>query len=123
VALGDVNGDGYADVVVGAYYANMLAGAAYVFQSAGAAGVPSGAYNSSANTTLTGAASSYFGYSVALGDVNGDGYADVVNGNILAGRTATINNGSTMMGRVLAGAYANRCRLSVAHQHYRASVS
>jgi len=79
VALGDVNGDGYADLTVGAFSLNSYAGAAYVFQSAGASGIASAAYTS-ANAALTGPTSSDFGHSVALGDVNGDGYADLAVG-------------------------------------------
>ena len=73
---GDVNGDGYADVVVGAYGYSGSTGRAYVYL-----GGPSGLATTAA-TTLTGeAADNYFGYSVATaGDVNGDGYADVVVG-------------------------------------------
>jgi hypothetical protein len=75
---GDVNGDGYADVIVGAYSndaGGTDAGRAYVyFGGPGADAV--------ADLTLTGtAAGDYFGYSVATaGDVNGDGYADVIVG-------------------------------------------
>lgn len=78
--LGDITGDGYADLAVGAYSMSSNLGAAYVFHSQGTAGVASGAY-SSANTTLTGsAANGYFGKSAALGDANGDGYVDLVVG-------------------------------------------
>ena len=73
---GDVNGDGYADVVVGAYGYSSGTGRAYVYLggASGLAAAPA--------TTLTGeAATDYFGMSVATaGDVNGDGYADVVVG-------------------------------------------
>ena len=75
---GDVNGDGYADVIVGAYSddaGGSDAGRAYVyFGGPGADAV--------ADLTLTGAAASdWFGWSVSgAGDVNGDGYADVIVG-------------------------------------------
>ncbi|HQO19583.1 MAG TPA: FG-GAP-like repeat-containing protein [Acidobacteriota bacterium] len=71
---GDVNGDGYADVIVGAYGANSQAGKAYLYL-----GGPSG-LSSSAGWTRSGeAASNRFGWSVATaGDVNGDGYSDVI---------------------------------------------
>jgi hypothetical protein len=63
VALGDVNGDGYADLAVGTYVASSYAGAAYVFHGS-SSGVASAAYSAAA-TTLTGAASSRFGFSMA----------------------------------------------------------
>jgi VCBS repeat protein/FG-GAP repeat protein len=69
-SAGDVNGDGFADVIVGAYGSDT----AYVYlgSAGGPAAVP---------TTLRGPMGGYFGYSVAsAGDVNGDGFADVLVG-------------------------------------------
>ncbi len=78
VAAGDVNGDGRADVIVGALGYSSNTGRAYVFYggptltSKGAAG---------ADVILTGEAGSYFGGSVAgAGDLNGDDRADVIVG-------------------------------------------
>ncbi|MEZ4334399.1 MAG: integrin alpha [Myxococcota bacterium] len=80
---GDVNGDGYADVIVGAHlYPQTHAGnggAAFVFHG-GATGVASGGAVAAADAFIDGNAY-LFGYSVAsAGDVNGDGYADVIVG-------------------------------------------
>ena len=76
---GDVNGDGYADVVVGAYlYANgeSYEGRAYLYLGSASGLAPSPAWTAESDQ-----ASAQFGYSVATaGDVNGDGYADVIVG-------------------------------------------
>ena len=54
-SAGDVNGDGYSDVIVGAFaYSNK--GRAYIFL--GGAGM-----NNSADVIMTGVTASYFGYS------------------------------------------------------------
>ncbi|HEU4765492.1 MAG TPA: integrin alpha [Candidatus Eisenbacteria bacterium] len=77
-SAGDVNHDGYADVIVGAYENSARgagAGRAYVFLGgAHPDGVP--------DAVLSGeAAGDRFGISVAgAGDVNGDGFADVIVG-------------------------------------------
>lgn len=86
---GNVNGDGYDDVIVGAYYndaAGTDAGAAYLFYG----GAP---MDSQADLVVRGAAAGdAFGYSVSgAGDVNGDGYDDVVAG---AMRNSAVGNQS-----------------------------
>ena len=76
-SAGDVNGDGFADVVVGAVGAYGGSGRVYLYLG-GATGLAT-----SPATTITGndGFTSNFGDSVAsAGDVNGDGYADVVVG-------------------------------------------
>ena len=72
---GDVNGDGYDDIIIGAHGYNSFTGRAYIYYG----GIN---MNTTADVTITGAAaSSFFGYSVSsAGDVNGDGYSDVVVG-------------------------------------------
>ena len=76
---GDVNGDGFSDVVVGAYfYDNGQTDEGVVFVFHGSAS----GLSTSANTTLEDdQAGAYFGDSVATaGDVDGDGYSDVIVG-------------------------------------------
>lgn len=76
---GDVNGDGYADVVVGANnfsHDQAVEGAALIYF-----GGP-GAFDPNADAQLeSNQATAYAGWSVSgAGDVNGDGYADVLVG-------------------------------------------
>lgn len=86
---GDVNGDGFADLIIGAPYATTAngyqSGAAYVlFGKAGGftANVDLSHLTPSQGFTITGAATdSWAGYSVKVaGDVNGDGYTDMIIG-------------------------------------------
>jgi len=73
--VGDINGDGLADVLVGAYGMNSYAGRAYVYT-----GSASGLSSTAIPLTGPDIANSYFGESASAGDVNGDGFSDVVVG-------------------------------------------
>jgi hypothetical protein len=75
-SVGDVNGDGYADVIVGAYGAKGAAGRAYLYL-----GSPGGLATTPHLLDGPDGPSASFGIAVAsAGDVNGDGYADVIVG-------------------------------------------
>ena len=75
-SAGDVNGDGYDDVIVSAYSHDGQKGKAYVYH-----GSPAG-LSATAALTVTGQADGdQFGHAVAgVGDVNDDGYDDVLIG-------------------------------------------
>lgn len=108
---GDLNADGYDDVIVGAYgseWAYMDAGKAYVYL-----GGP--AMDNFADVTLNGSSpDDNFGVSVAgVGDVNGDGYDDVAVGAAdwntnMTGRMEVFFGGRNMDGRpdvIMKGSY------------------
>ena len=75
---GDVNNDGYDDVIVGMhYYDGSTASQGAIFLYRGSAS----GLSLSFNQKIDGVSNSFFGYSVAgAGDVNGDGYDDVIVG-------------------------------------------
>jgi MYXO-CTERM domain-containing protein len=78
-SAGDVNGDGYDDVLVGAYTEDSpenAEGKAYLYLGSASGLETDPAWSAEANRDY-----SYFGISLAsAGDVNGDGYDDVVVG-------------------------------------------
>src|SRR5204863_374496 len=70
---GDVNGDGYSDVIVGeAYYAGVGRALAYLGSPAGLASTPAWIGTGDQGSANYGRVVS------TAGDVNGDGYSDVV---------------------------------------------
>ena len=85
-SAGDVNGDGFSDVIVGAYLfdnGETNEGRAFVYHGS-ANGVNNGVPGTPANAAWTAEsnqANAQFGSSVAsAGDVNGDGFSDVIVG-------------------------------------------
>ena len=91
---GDVNGDGFADVYVGAYGFSSSKGRAYLYY--GGTNM-----NNAVDIYMTGEDTfNYFGYSVSGGgDVNGDGFADMISGaygyNSNTGRAYVFTNTMT----------------------------
>ena len=77
-SAGDVNGDGYGDVVIGSHYDNgeVDEGRAYLYLGSSSGLAASADWTAESNQT-----SAYLGNSVAsAGDVNGDGYGDLIVG-------------------------------------------
>lgn len=80
LAAGDMNGDSYADLLIGAQQAGASnTGKAYVFY--GSASGVSSANDTSAGTIISGtSANGYLAQYLATGDINGDGYSDIAVG-------------------------------------------
>ncbi|RHX93075.1 hypothetical protein DLM75_07985 [Leptospira stimsonii] len=81
MSSGDINGDGFADLLVGANQTSNNFGNAYIFQSAGSTGIPNVDLSSggSAVAVLGGeSAGLHFGIFTVLQDMNGDGLSDVL---------------------------------------------
>lgn len=76
ISLGDVNGDGFTDLAVGDSRKRYL----YIFHSSGTNGITA-TTDTDANTTIAITASGGSLNTVAFGDVNGDGYADLAVGS------------------------------------------
>jgi hypothetical protein len=121
--LGDVNGDGYADVAVGSQGVGMTPSAGQVFIFHGSA---TGLSRMPARVLTEGVGADLFGSTVsAVGDVNGDGFADLAVAAVnetgrgvvrlylgsasgvsaTAAQTMTGNNAQWRFGTAIAGAF------------------
>ena len=103
-AAADVNADGIDDILLGALLAgsptdvNTKVGAVYIIFGGGSLGGSIDLAESPADVTLVGpGSSSYFGDSLASGDVNGDGMTDLMVGATFARRAddSSVSGGAT----------------------------
>lgn len=91
-SAGDVNGDGFDDIITGAPFLNNEKGAAFVYYG-GAAGISGSWVHQFTDYSC------YFGNSVSrAGDVNGDGFDDVIVGAyVYPGITPYLNRGKAFV--------------------------
>lgn len=80
MGVGDFNGDGIDDLAVGAVEYSAYAGRAYVFYGGTRANWATYSDAGDANVTITGAAGSHLGNKLEIGDIDGDGYGDLLVG-------------------------------------------
>lgn len=83
VAIGDVNGDGLGDMIIGAYSADPLnvpaGGIVYIIFGATTLPTTIDLHTQNANVTIRGDfANGLFGFPVATGDINGDSLTDLI---------------------------------------------
>ena len=111
---GDVNGDGYSDVIVGAHYIDngeADEGRAYVYH-----GAATGINTTAAAFVESNQTNANLGFSVAsAGDVNGDGYSDVIVGAYY------FDSGQANEGAAFVLHYTDACFLAHHNSHHHRS--
>ncbi len=117
---GDVNGDGYGDIVIGAnFYTNgqSIEGAAYIYY--GSAG---GIIATPAAILESNQVNAFMGQSVdCAGDVNGDGYSDVIVGIFNYGNGQTEEGAAFIFHGSAAGIIATPASILESNQAFAAS--
>lgn len=104
IAVADVDNDSIGDIIVGAYGENTFAGAVYVVSGS----------NSLANASLSTAekfsgVSGSLGYTLNVGDVNGDGIDDIIAGaesDGVGGKVYIIEGSASLSGASVSGSTA-----------------
>ncbi|PJZ56349.1 FG-GAP repeat domain-containing protein [Leptospira barantonii] len=77
LTVGDINGDGFSDLMVGSPYNGGNVGNVYTFLSNGIIG-QGVTFQQQLNNPAVAGSTQFYGYAVALGDVNGDGKSDAM---------------------------------------------
>lgn len=126
IAAGDINGDGFEDLVVGSYGYSASTGRVDVFYSSGTSGVPTGGFSSAKSTLIGSTLSGRFGISVATGDSNGDGFTDILVGADGISKSYVFHSGGTggLLGQDLSsGGFANTLLIGETASQFGISVS
>lgn len=90
-AAGDINGDGRADILIGAYSVDGQAGRSYIVYGKANSNTVALKNLGSAGITIIGEAGALTGLAVSAGgDINGDGLPDVIIGTVQGGRTYVV---------------------------------
>ncbi|MBM9499613.1 FG-GAP repeat protein [Leptospira sp. 201903071] len=89
LAAGDINADGFSDIIVGSPYDAGNNGTVYFFTSNAALGQGVSYVQQMNNPGLAGS-TQFYGYSIALGDINGDQKSDVLIGAVGSGQNGAL---------------------------------
>ncbi len=93
VATADMNGDGVAEMIIGGQSVSTGSGAVYIV----AGGTTSGSLSTVSLATITGSGAESFGRAVGSGDLNGDGYVEL----LVGANSYSSNTGAAYYGLML----------------------